>query len=476
MSTANVLRQTFSVPVQCQPKINQPITAIEVSLELTQKFTRFSTDQRAMAVMVLWKHNPHEDIDQVSSTVNLMVATLGGDDHHCSVRFALALEITFHFIDDLGLNADHRNELSEALNATDRSYLSTGSDVCRIIEESRQAPEVVVEEKGVVTEHLSCASSPGHIPEYVPSLTYISHRQESVATKATGYKNNEPLTDSKLERSSSKTESEQSVRKSVKSRLPRERNSVHHHSYSSADHSSHRSYGSGRLVREETERMVDSSKGNAAAYAAEESQVSAVVEYPSPSIGRRTKNAVSKTLANVRHGFSSAREALFNKFGTSAEEKASKSRMPAIEEESDGNQLTENVNELPFLEPRTLTVSERVKVKFTRAVGNALEGLSKVPSSLRSGVSSLKKPKAILEQKSEEVVTEGSEALSSELHVKDMARKESSGRRIAEHARRFGSSVATGVARGTRAVGGLLSKALDRVRDRSADAEGFERI
>ena len=150
--------------------------------------------------------------------------------------------------------------------------------------------------------------------------------------------------------------------------------------------------------------------------------------------------------------------------------------MPAIEEESDGNQLTENVNELPFLEPRTLTVSERVKVKFTRAVGNALEGLSKVPSSLRSGVSSLKKPKAILEQKSEEVVTEGSEALSSELHVKDMARKESSGRRIAEHARRFGSSVATGVARGTRAVGGLLSKALDRVRDRSADAEGFERI
>ena len=476
MSTANVLRQSFSARVQFQPKINQPTTAIQVRFELDQKFTRFSTDQRALAVMVLWEHNPHEDIEQVSSTVNLMVAMLGGDDHHYSVRFALALEITFHFIDDLGLSAGHRDELSGALNATDRDYQSTGREVRRIIEESRQAPKSAVEEKGTVLEQFSCASSPGSISEYAPSPTYIPHRQESVAAEAKGYKNNKPLTDSKLERSSSRSASEQSVRKSVKSRLPQERNSVHHHSYAPTDHSSFRGYGSGRLGREEAERLVDSSKGNATAYSAEESQVSSVVEYPSPSVGRRAKNAVSKTLTNVRHRFTSAREVLSDKFGTSAEAKDSKARKPAIEEDSAGDLPPENVSDLSFLEPRKPTVGERMKVKLTRVAGNTLEELSRVRSSLRSGVSWLKKPKVVGDQRSKEVMTEGTEALTNEPLGEDMARPETSGRRGSKHARRFGGSVATGVARGAKAVGGLLSKARDWVRDRSADAKGFERI
>ena len=476
MSTANVLRQSFSAPVQFQPKINQPTTAIQVRSELDQKFTRFSTDQRALAVMVLWENNLHEDLEQLNSTVNLMVAMLGGDDHHYSVRFALALDITFHFIDDLGLSAGHRDELSGALNATDRDYQSTGREVCRIIDESRQTPKVAVEEKGTVIEQFSCASSPSHIPEYVPSPTSIPHRQESVAAEATGYKNNAPLTDSKLERSSSKSGSEQAVRKSAKSRLSQERNSVHHHSYSPTDHSSHRGYGSGRRGLEETERIVDSSKGNAAAYAAEESQVSSIVEYPSPSIGRRAKNAVSKTLTNIRDGFSLAREALSNKFGTSAEAKASKSRMPAIEEESDAGLTPENVNDLSVLERDTPTVGERLKVKLTRAADNALEGLSRFRSSLRGGISSLKEPKAVSDQRSAEVMTEGTEALNTEPYGEDTARMDISGRQGAKPAWRFGSSVTRAVARGAKAVGGLLSKAWDWVRDRRADAKGFERI
>lgn len=491
MSTANIHRNRAFIPMEFHQNTGLPTSAVQVRFELNKKFTQFSTDQRALAVLVLWGHDGTEDVDQVRLTVNLLVARLGGDDHCGSVRFAIALEFTFDFIDDLGLDARHRDELSGALNTANRDYASTGKEVCKIVEESRTSSKVVAAdvaaEAAPEATPADAASLPAHVPYFTPPSVHFSNPQKPVASPVTMQAQNKPSSQPDLESSASKSDSELKVRKSVKSRLSRKLEGARDKLHSAADALSHRVSNDGRLVQEKTESRTRSPEAEVLSAVAQGPQEPTISEYPAPSVGRRAKNAVSNASAHIRDGFAAARESLSEKFRKPVEAIDIGAKTPVIEEEDDGYLPSEEFRDCSALEPRTPTVGERMRDTLSEAAQKARERAAsarsalsgsgrQVWSSVRAEVSSMKQYLQVSAQRAGEMFSDGLEAANNARNGKTVARMKASIGQAAERSQRFAGSLAKGVSSGAQVAGGLLSKTAGWVRARRAEAQGFERM
>ncbi len=482
MSVANVQRYAVSSPVKIHLASNSSATAVQIRLELNQKFTRFNTAQRAIAVMILWQPEGTEDVDKIRVDINMMVNVLGGDDHYRSVRFALALEITFHAIDDLGLNAEHRDQLSGVLNAPGRDFETTGKDVCRIIGESRQASQPEAAEPAE-----EASTIPGPVPSCVPAQPPVLQQPEPVTARAPIINPHDPASVSGFERSSSKPENKEPTIKSRTSQASRNLRSVRQNVQSAANALSERITRSSKSVQEKREAKANALRAEAPASLVEEKPAPVVSEAASASLGQRAKNALSTMSARVRDGFASARDALSNRMGAHPEENVAKSGVPVIIEEDDGNLPPEEIRDLSFLDPRMPTAGEKIQDALSGAANRARKGWSsarvflsesgrQAGSALRESASSLKDRLSVVGQRAEEAITDGLDAVNDARNGKTVARMKSSAGRVAKRSQKLAGSVVNGISRGARAAGGWLSKASHWVRDRRAEAQGFDRI
>ncbi len=324
MSTGAVQRNATFHPLDFKSETAKSPSVAQLCSELNVKFISFGTDQRAKAVLALWQPERTHEATLILPAVNLLIALSGGDDLHNSIRFSLALEITFHFIDDLGLSGASRDKLSEVLNTADRDYHSIGNEVCKIVEDSLESSQPPVAEE--ISDHTDAAhytfpshhqaqmlsSETGMTLVAAESVAPVDHpkQKKSVVRNAPFKRENEQRAETQIEQPSLWSPRQRTLRKSVKTRMSRAVKSVRNGLHSVAAAASERLSSSARFIQTKTGSIAHSIEDAAHNLSPVESLGSTVQELSEPSLGNRMKKTFSGLSKQIRGGWSSARETL----------------------------------------------------------------------------------------------------------------------------------------------------------------------